>query len=81
MQLETALKPSEAEYVRLIKRAAELVGCAKNSPDDTELAAITAKLDAYEANALLQGMASWCRATDQTLLAPSSPYCRQSISH
>ena len=49
MQLETALKPSEAEYVRLIKRAAELVGCAKNSPDETELAAITAKLNAYEA--------------------------------
>ena len=49
MQLETALKPFEAEYVRLIKRAAELVGCAKHSPDETELAAITAKLDSYEA--------------------------------
>ena len=46
MQLESALKPSEAEYVRLIKRAAELVGCARNSPEETELAAIAAKLDA-----------------------------------
>ena len=49
MQLELALKPSEAEYVGLIKRAAELVGCSKNSPEEIELAAITAKLDAYEA--------------------------------
>jgi hypothetical protein len=49
MQLELALKPSEAEYVGLIKRAAELVACSKNSPEEIELAAITAKLDAYEA--------------------------------
>ena len=39
MQLEEALKPAEAEYVRLIKRAAELIGCAKNSPEEIELAA------------------------------------------
>jgi hypothetical protein len=40
---------SEAEYVRLLKRADELVGCTENSPEAKELKAIADQLDAYEA--------------------------------
>ncbi len=39
---------SEAEYVRLLKRTDELVGCTENSPEAKELEAIADQLDAYD---------------------------------
>ena len=39
---------SEPEYVRLLKRAYELVGCCENSPEEKELKAIAEQLDTYE---------------------------------
>jgi hypothetical protein len=46
MQIATRLEP--AEYVRLIKRAAELAGSPRNTPEGVELAAIRVWLGDYE---------------------------------
>lgn len=40
---------SETEYIRLLERANELVGCCENSPEEKELEALADELDAYEA--------------------------------
>lgn len=40
MQIATPLDPCAAEYVRLIKRAAELAGSPSNTPEGVELAAV-----------------------------------------
>ena len=40
---------SETEYIRLLERADELVGCCENSPEEKELEALADELDAYEA--------------------------------
>jgi hypothetical protein len=41
---------SKAGYEALLKRADELVGCTENAPEEKELEAIAAQLDAYEAH-------------------------------
>ena len=38
----------EAEYIQLLKRADELVGCTENLPEAKELEAIADKLDAHD---------------------------------
>ena len=39
-QIAEGLDPCAAEYVRLIKRAAELAGSPSNTPEGVELAAV-----------------------------------------
>jgi hypothetical protein len=39
---------SETEYIQLLKRADELVGCTENSPEAKELEAIADQLDAHD---------------------------------
>jgi hypothetical protein len=48
MQIATRLDPCAAEYVRLIKRAAELAGSPSNTPEGAQLAAIRVWLGVYE---------------------------------
>jgi hypothetical protein len=47
-QIAEGLDPCAAQYVRLIKRAAELAGSPSNTPEGVELAAIRVWLGVYE---------------------------------
>jgi hypothetical protein len=39
---------TETEYIALLSRAGELLGCTQNSPEEKELESIADQLEAYE---------------------------------
>ena len=49
MPCDDMLSPVETEYVRLIRRAAQLRGCPDDSPEAIELSWVMSRLHAYEA--------------------------------
>lgn len=49
MLCDDMLSPVETEYVRLIRRAAQLRGCPDDSPEAIELSWVMSRLHAYEA--------------------------------